>query len=217
MSNTQNSYSLNQLQTALANGQINHEEFSQHLLTLMQTQQAQLNAAKAELQNEKEKSSPEAAFNRFLNANPPKPLVEYFICDAENCGGHDLPHEFTRASTSGVSFDGDLEPCGSSIKLQRMVFWNISLKDLSPTYAYIEAKVKAASCNGADILLSDFTYEESKKGLNVYFGGKVTAEKFKEAGLAKKAKKSLPSPADAAATATTADANTSTEMPPAED
>ena len=37
-------------------------------------------------------------------------------------------------------------------------------------------------------------------------------EKFKEAGAAKKAKKSLPSPADAATAVTTA-----TEMPPADD
>jgi hypothetical protein len=214
MSNTQNFSSLAELQQALANSQIDHQQFSQHLLAFMQTQQAQLNAAKAELQNEKQKSSPEAAFNRFLDANPPKPLVEYFICDAENCGGHSLPHEFTRASTSGVSFDGDLEPCGTSIKLKRMVFWNISLKDLSPTYAYVEAKIKSSACQNADILLNDFTYEESKKGLNVYFGGKSTMEKFKEAGVAKKAKKALPNPADATAATP---ANTSTEMPPAED
>lgn len=216
MSNTQNFSSLAELQAALANGQIDHQQFSQHLLTFMQAQQQQLNAAKAELQNEKEKSSPAAAFQRFLNANPPKPLVEYFICDAENCGGHSLPHEFTRASTSGVSFDGDLEPCGTSIKLDRIVFWNLSLKDLSPIYAYVEAKIKTASCNGADILLSDFTYEESKKGLNVYFGGKAKAEKFKEAGVAKKAKKALPNPADAANAATATATNTSTEMPPEE-
>jgi hypothetical protein len=220
MSNTQTFSSLAELQQALANGQINHQQFSQHLLTFVQMQQAQLNAAKTELQNEKEKSSPEAAFNRFLDANPPKPLVEYFTCDAEGCKGHNLPHEFTRKSTSGISFDGKLEPCGTSIKLERMVFWNLSLKDLSGMYNYVEAKIKTLACQNANILLNDFTYEDGKKGLNVYFGGKATIEKFKEAGAAKKAKKSLPSPADSAANTATANANTktntSTQMPPEE-
>ena len=194
--------------TAFSSGHINAQEFQQFVVQWEKQKDTLLAQAKDELAREQQKSSPDAAIQRWVSLHPPKALVTRYCCDAPGCTGHDLP--LTKEITDGISFDGEV--VDDTIQLERAVFWDVSLDDLSPIIQWVEATFKAASCNDTDILIRDYTYQEGKRGINVYFGGTEMENKYREKGAARKAKKALPAP-DGEQPQTSSQDNS--DMPPA--
>lgn len=197
--------------TAFASGSITPQEFQQFVVEWEKQKDILLAQAQTQLAREQQKSSPDAAIQRWIALNPPKPFVTRYYCDADGCPGHDLP--LSKEVTSGVSFDGQITD--NTIMLERAVLWDVSLDDLSPIYQWVEATFMAASCPDAKILVKDYSYKEGKRGINIYFGGTEMENKYREKGAARKAKKALPAPVDSADQGTQTSSQDDSDMPPA--